>query len=105
LISIPASQPTQLQVNLETEKCRRYATRIIRNVKIGPSPDWVVKHLESIGQRSINNSVDATNLVMFDCGQPTHAFDVKKLATTKRMEEIKIINQNLLNTMLRISFK
>ncbi len=79
----PASQPTQLQIDIQTEKCRRYAARIIRNVKIGPSPDWVVKHLESIGQRSINNIVDATNLVMFDCGQPTHAFDVKKLVSEK----------------------
>lgn len=80
---VPPSRPTQLQVAIQTDKCRRYAARIIRNVKIGPSPDWVVKHLESIGQRSINNIVDATNLVMFDCGQPTHAFDVKKLANEK----------------------
>lgn len=80
---VPPSHPTQLQVAIQTEKCRRYAARIIRNVKIGPSPEWVVKHLESIGQRSINNIVDATNLVMFDCGQPTHAFDAKKLANEK----------------------
>ncbi len=80
---VPPSHPTQLQVAIQTEKCRRYAACIIRNVKIGPSPEWVVKHLESIGQRSINNIVDATNLVMFDCGQPTHAFDAKKLANEK----------------------
>ena len=49
--------------------------RIVRGVKVGPSPEWVVKHLASIGQRSINNVVDATNIVLFDCGQPTHAFD------------------------------
>ena len=55
--------------------------RIIRNVKIGPSPDWMKTFLESIGQRSINNIVDATNIVMYDCGQPTHAFDIKKLAS------------------------
>lgn len=80
---VPPSQPTELQIHIQTEKCRRYAARIIRNVKIGPSPDWIVKLLESIGQRSINNIVDATNLVMFDCGQPTHAFDAKKLASEK----------------------
>ena len=53
--------------------------RIVRNVKVGPSPEWVVKHLASIGQRSINNVVDAANIVMFDCGQPIHAFDLDKL--------------------------
>lgn len=81
--TIPQSVPTKLEIDIQTDKCRRYMGRIIRNVKIGPSPEWVVKHLESIGQRSINNIVDATNLVMFDCGQPTHAFDVKKLASEK----------------------
>jgi len=53
--------------------------RIVRGVQIGPSPEWVVKHLESIGQRSINNIVDSANLVMFDCGQPIHAFDLDKM--------------------------
>jgi phenylalanyl-tRNA synthetase beta chain len=80
---IPESQSTNLQIDIQTDLCRRYAARIIRNVKIGPSPDWIVKHLESIGQKSINNIVDATNLVMFDCGQPTHAFDIKKLESEK----------------------
>ncbi len=53
--------------------------RIVENVKVGSSPEWVVKHLESIGQRSINNVVDAANIVMFDCGQPIHAFDMDKM--------------------------
>ena len=69
----------QLQVTIESPLCRRYMGRIVRNVKVGPSPDWVVKHLESIGQKSINNVVDATNIVMFDCGNPTHVFDAKKI--------------------------
>ncbi|MEZ4103563.1 MAG: phenylalanine--tRNA ligase subunit beta [Candidatus Paceibacterota bacterium] len=76
---IPESKETSLKINIENEKCRRYSARIIRGVKVGPSPEWVVKHLESIGQRSINNVVDATNLTMFDCGQPTHAFDFEKI--------------------------
>lgn len=76
---IPTSGPTQLKIEVESDKCRRYLGRIIRNVKIGPSPDWVVQHLASIGQRSINNIVDAANLVMFNCGQPTHAFDFDKV--------------------------
>ena len=77
---IPESQPTNLEIKIETDKCRRYIGRIIRGVKVGPSPEWVVKHLESIGQRSINNVVDATNIVMYDCGQPCHAFDLDKVS-------------------------
>jgi phenylalanyl-tRNA synthetase beta chain len=76
----PESKPTNLKIEIESEKCRRYMGRIVRNVKVGPSPEWVVKHLTSIGQRSINNMVDAANLVMFDCGQPTHVFDLNKVS-------------------------
>lgn len=68
-----------LKIDIQSSMCRRYMGRIIRDVKVGPSPDWVVKHLESIGQRSINNMVDAANIVMFDCGQPTHVFDLNKI--------------------------
>src|SRR3990167_2041545 len=80
---VPESKPTKLKVEINTEKCRRDAARIVRDVKVGPSPDWVVKHLESIGQRSINNIVDATNIVMFDCGQPSHVFDMDKVKGLK----------------------
>ena len=76
---IPESKPTDLKIEVESEKCRRYMGRIVRNAKVGSSPDWVVKQLESIGQRSINNMVDAANIVMFDCGQPTHVFDLNKI--------------------------
>ncbi|MCC7160219.1 phenylalanine--tRNA ligase subunit beta [Candidatus Nomurabacteria bacterium] len=75
----PESKKTDLKIDVQSDKCRRYMGRIIRNVKVGPSPDWVVKHLESIGQRSINNMVDAANIVMYDCGQPTHVFDLDKI--------------------------
>jgi len=87
---IPESKETSLKINIETDKCRRYSARIIRGVKVGASPEWVALHLESIGQRSINNVVDATNLTMFDCGQPTHAFDLAKVKG-----EIKIRNAKL----------
>ncbi len=85
---IPASAKAtagkpELKVEINTEKCRRDAARIVRNIKVGPSPDWVVAHLESIGQRSINNIVDATNIVMFDCGQPSHVFDMEKVKGPK----------------------
>ena len=77
---VPESAPTNLKIEVDSDKCRRYMGRVIRNIKVGPSPDWVVKHLESIGQRSINNIVDAANLTMFDCGQPTHTFDLDKVS-------------------------
>ncbi len=80
---IPESKPTKLIKKIETPKCRRYMGRIVRNIKIGSSPEWVVRHLESIGQRSINNIVDATNIITFDCGQPAHVFDLSKVKDLK----------------------
>lgn len=77
---IPESNPTNLKIKVDSDKCRRYMGRIVRNVKVGPSPDWVKAHLESIGQRSINNAVDAANIVMYDCGQPIHCFDLDKIS-------------------------
>jgi phenylalanyl-tRNA synthetase beta chain len=69
----------QLQVRIDDSKlCGRYIGAYIRGVKVGPSPDWLVKRLESIGQKSINNVVDAANFIMFDIGQPLHAFDAGK---------------------------
>lgn len=70
---------TNLTVKIESDKCPRYMARIVRNVEIKDSPEWVRNHLESIGQRSINNVVDATNITMYDSGQPTHCFDLDKI--------------------------
>ncbi len=58
-----------------SEGCPRYAARMIENIKIGPSPDWMVRRLEAVGMRSINNVVDVTNYVMMELGHPLHAFD------------------------------
>ena len=55
--------------------CRRYMSRRIENVTVGESPEWMKNHLEGIGERVINSIVDSTNLIMFDTGQPLHAFD------------------------------
>ncbi|MGH9754494.1 MAG: phenylalanine--tRNA ligase subunit beta [Blastocatellia bacterium] len=59
--------------------CPRYTARVIKGVKIGPSPDWLVKRLELLGQRSVNNVADITNYVMLEMGQPLHAFDLHQL--------------------------
>jgi phenylalanyl-tRNA synthetase beta chain len=63
----------------DPDLCPRYAARLIRGVKIGPSPDWLAKRLETIGQRPINNVADITNYVLHELGQPLHAFDFHKL--------------------------
>ncbi|MFL5615836.1 MAG: phenylalanine--tRNA ligase subunit beta [Gemmatimonadaceae bacterium] len=64
----------------ETDLVRRYLAVVIRGIAVGPSPEWLVRRLESVGSRSINNVVDATNYILHELGQPTHAFDVAKLA-------------------------
>jgi len=59
--------------------CPRYAARVIKGVKIGQSPHWLVEHLKSVGIRSINNVVDASNFVLMETGQPLHTFDYEKI--------------------------
>jgi len=72
-------RPTNLKIEIKSNKCRRYIGRILRQVKVGPSPQWLAEKLEAIGQRSINNIVDAANFVMFDQGNPIHIFDLDKI--------------------------
>jgi phenylalanyl-tRNA synthetase beta chain len=59
--------------------CPCYTARVIRGVRVGPSPDWLVRRLATVGVASVNNVVDVTNYVMLECGQPLHAFDLARL--------------------------
>jgi phenylalanyl-tRNA synthetase beta chain len=77
--AIKASDATRVEIETP-ELCGRYTARVMRGVKIQPSPDWLRQRLEAIGQKSINNVVDVTNYVMFELGQPMHAFDLDKLS-------------------------
>ncbi len=67
----------------DPDLCGRYTARVIDGVKIGPSPAWMVKRLEAVGMRSVNNVVDATNYAMLETGQPPHAFDYARIAEGK----------------------
>lgn len=104
LTGVPLRQPPELQelpsapaavsgateatadgvtVRLEdTDGCPRYCAAVIRGVRVGPSPEWLVRRLEGVGARSINNLVDATNYCLHGLGQPMHAFDLGRLGAT-----------------------
>lgn len=75
----PVSDAIQVKIE-DADGCHRYAARVIKGIRVGPSPAWLVRRLESIGQRSINNIVDVTNFVMLEMGQPLHAFDYDRIA-------------------------
>src|SRR5256886_17362000 len=75
-----------VDVRLEDpEGCPRYMAAVIRGVRVGPSPAWLADRLRAIGQRPINNVVDATNYVLFELNQPLHAFDVAQLRGPARV--------------------
>ena len=91
-LSIPAAEISCIEtktaeatsVEIESEDlCPQYIARVIRGVKIGPSPSWMQKRLGTLGIACINNVVDITNYVLMECSQPLHAFDFEKLAGSK----------------------
>src|SRR5262249_11147187 len=98
-VSFPDSRSTEhgaqiptaselVSVRLEDpDLCPRYTARIVRGVKIGPSPDWLKRTLEKVGIRSINNVVDVTNYVMLEVGQPLHAFDYHLLSSSPNIPQ------------------
>jgi len=103
-LNLPATKtfPTEGKAGLLTsveikdiDLCPRYAARLVRGVKIGPSPDWLVERLETIGQRSINNVADITNYVLHETGQPLHAFDFAKLSERRIVVRRAMANEKL----------
>jgi phenylalanyl-tRNA synthetase beta chain len=81
LLAARATAADTFALTLEDEDgCPSYLAQAVLGVKVAPSPSWLVRRLEAVGQRSINNVVDLTNLVLFEFGQPLHAFDLDKLA-------------------------
>jgi phenylalanyl-tRNA synthetase beta chain len=87
-LTIPAANPTEsktpvgelVKVRIECpDLCLRYTARVIRGAKVGPSPKWMTRRLETVGLTPINNVVDISNYVLMECGQPLHTFDFGKL--------------------------
>jgi phenylalanyl-tRNA synthetase beta chain len=107
-----AADLTSVEIK-DTDLCPRYAARLVRGVKIAPSPDWLVKRLETIGQRPINNVADITNYVLHELGQPLHAFDFHKLggprivvrraAAGEKLKTLDGVERTLTNEMLVIA--
>jgi phenylalanyl-tRNA synthetase beta chain len=115
--SFPTSELVSVRIE-DAELCPRYTARIIKGVKVGPSPDWLRSTLEKAGIRSISNVVDVTNYVMLETGQPLHAFDyhliakgkdgkptivVRRAATGEKFKTLDNQERTLTNEMLLIA--
>lgn len=92
-------------VTVQSDLCVRYIAVHVEGVTVGPSPSWLKERLESVGQKSINNIVDATNFILFDTGQPTHAFDADKITggITVRLAHIEEIITTLSNEVKNLA--
>ncbi|SDP38041.1 phenylalanine--tRNA ligase subunit beta [Selenomonas ruminantium] len=75
-----AKAADMIKIGIDSDLCDRFAARVIKNVKVGPSPEWMQQRLEGAGIRAINNVVDVTNFVMVELGQPMHAYDYDEIA-------------------------
>jgi phenylalanyl-tRNA synthetase beta chain len=83
----------------DLEGCPRCTARVVRGVTIGPSPEWLCRRLESIGQRPINNVVDVTNFLLWELGQPLHAYDLAKLAGARIVVRRARAGETMLKTL------
>lgn len=84
LAELPAAPAgIAVEVPVSADLCPRYNALVIENIQVGPSPDWLVEKLAAVGARAINNIVDLTNYVLYEVGQPMHAFDRAKLSGGK----------------------
>ena len=106
VIKAGTDDDTPLRVVIEDPaQCFRFCARVIRGVKVGPSPAWLKDALESAGLHSINNIVDVTNYVMLECGQPMHAYDlgllpsptmgVRRARAGERLETLDAVTRDL----------
>lgn len=113
---VPKDEIEGLSVEISApDLCYRYVAKVVKNVKIGPSPEWMVRRLNACGVRSINNIVDITNYVMLELGQPMHAFDINSIAgkhinvrratNGEKIVTLDDVERNLEDTMLVISDK
>jgi phenylalanyl-tRNA synthetase beta chain len=96
---VPTSDLVSIRLE-DTELCPRYTARVVKGVKIGPSPDWLRSTLEKVGIRSINNVVDVTNYVMLETGQPLHAFDYHLVARASRPFDSETHGQDARATLI-----
>ncbi len=99
-----AGPSTEREVRVEIQDpslCSRYTAGLVRQVRIGPAPDWVVRRLETCGLRSVNNAVDASNLVLLQLGQPVHFFDLDQLGTDERGRRLIRVRAARANEPLR----
>jgi len=78
----PAQEAASIEIS-DPDLCARYCGRVVQNVQVKPSPDWLVKRLQAVGQRPINNVADVTNYVLMELGHPLHAFDLSRLKQQK----------------------
>jgi phenylalanyl-tRNA synthetase beta chain len=78
----PASSEIAIEI-ADPDLCWRYCGRVVRNVEVKPSPEWLQKRLDAVGQRPINNVADVTNYVLMELGHPLHAFDLSRLRQRK----------------------
>jgi len=78
----PAGEAASIEI-ADPDLCARYCGRVVQNVQVAASPEWLVKRLEAVGQRAINNVADITNLVLLELGHPLHAFDLARIQERK----------------------